>query len=136
MGNLSVTGDIRTSGNITAFSDFSDRRLKTKTSDINDALGMIEKLQGFYYKPNEIAHKLGIKTTDVEIGLSAQDVQRVLPELVKLAPVDCERDKEGKLVSKSGNEYLTVCYERLVPILVESIKELNKNYKNLIEEKG
>ena len=74
---------------------------------------------------------MGIKNTKLEIGSSAQDVQQVLPELVKLAPFDSEKNEDGVIVSKSGNNYLTLCYERLVPVLVESIKELNKNNNEL-----
>ena len=128
---LHVVGDIVSTGNITAY--YSDERLKTKIGLIKNPLDVINKLNGFYYKPNEIAHKNGVTKTETEIGLSAQDVQRVLPELVKLAPFDMEQDKNGNIVSKSGSNYLTVQYERLVPVLVESIKELNR--KNEVLEK-
>jgi hypothetical protein len=131
-GNVSIKGDLTTTGNITAF--YSDRRLKTKISEINEPLKIINNLNGFYYRPNELAHKMGIKNTEIEIGLSAQDVQQVLPELVKLAPFDSEKNEDGVIVSKSGNNYLTVCYERLIPVLVESIKELNKK-NNVLETK-
>ena len=131
-GDVSIKGDLTTTGNITAF--YSDRRLKTKISEINEPLKIINNLNGFYYRPNELAHKMGIKNTEIEIGLSAQDVQQVLPELVKLAPFDSEKNEDGVIVSKSGNNYLTVCYERLIPVLVESIKELNKK-NNVLETK-
>jgi hypothetical protein len=54
------------------------------------------------------------------VALSAQAVQRIQPEAVALAPFDRETDG----TSKSGENYLTVQYERLVPLLVEAIKEL------------
>jgi len=53
-----------------------------------------------------------------------------------LAPFDTIYDKQlEKKVSKSGEEYLTLNYERLVPILLQGIKELNANNK-AIEEKN
>jgi hypothetical protein len=119
--------DINVAGNITAY--YSDKRLKTKTRNIEDPLKIINELEGFYYTPNELAHSVGITNTREEIGLSAQDVQKILPELISLAPFDLEKDKDGKKVSKSGDNYLTMSYERLIPVLVEAIKELNKEIK-------
>jgi hypothetical protein len=118
IGNILATGDI------TAY--YSDERLKTKISTINNPLSIVNKLHGFYYIPNEIATKYGINNNKVEIGLSAQDVQNVLPELVKLAPFDMKMSEEGEIISKSGEKYLTISYERLVPVLIEAIKELNQ----------
>ncbi len=48
-----------------------------------------------------------------------------MPEVVTLAPFDTS-NIEGISVSKSGKNYLTVDYERLVPVLIECIKELKK----------
>jgi hypothetical protein len=57
---------------------------------------------------------------------TAQDVQRVLPEIVKIAPFDLAIDEDGNKTSKSGENYLTLSYERLAPVFVEAIKELKK----------
>jgi hypothetical protein len=59
----------------------------------------------------------------MEVGLSAQQVQEILPEVIDLAPFDTEYVK-GVKGSKSGEFYLTVRYERIIPLLVEAIKEL------------
>ena len=56
---------------------------------------------------------------DIKVGVIAQDLQEVLPQAVKFAPFD--RDAEGN--SKSGENYLTVQYEKIVPLLIEAIKE-------------
>ena len=52
-----------------------------------------------------------------EVGVSAQQVQAVQPEVVAPAPID--------------DRYLTVRYERLVPLLIEAIKELDAKVKAL-----
>ena len=117
-----IGGDIACSGDISAY--YSDERLKTRLSNIKNPLDMIDKLNGFYYVPNDLAHLNGITNTNQEVGLSAQDVQRVLPEIVKIAPFDLITDRDGKKVSKSGENFLTMSYERLAPVFVEAIKEL------------
>ena len=127
-----VSGDIASTGDITAY--YSDIRLKDIHSNINNPLEIINNLNGFYYTPNELAKSLGINKYKMEIGLSAQDVQKVLPELVNIAPFDMMVDDDGKIISKSGNNYLTISYERIVPILIEGIKEQNKKITNLENE--
>ena len=125
-GGLSVFGRI--------ISYYSDERLKTKIANISDPLKIIDKLNGFYYIPNKLAHSLGIINNKQDIGLSAQEVQKVLPELVNIAPFDLEKDKDGNNISKSGDNYLTLAYDRLAPIFVEAIKELNQKNISLTNE--
>ena len=118
-----ATAAIAAVGNITAY--YSDERLKTKVGDIDNALAKVRKLSGFLYVENELARKVGYKNTKQQVGVSAQRVREVLPEAVSLAPFDIETDSEtGELSSKSGEEYLTVDYSRLVPLLIEAVKEL------------
>lgn len=102
-----TAGEIRATNNITAY--FSDERLKTNLGNITDALNKVCSLNGFYYEPNEVAQELGYKVKR-EVGVSAQQVQAVLPEIVTAAPV--------------SDEYLTIYYDRLTPLLIEAIKEL------------
>ena len=64
-------------------------------------------------------------------GLIAQDVQKVFPEVVSLAPFD--RDPEGK--SRSGKDYLSVDYASIVPLLVEAIKEQQVQIEELKKER-
>ena len=61
------------------------------------------------------------------VGVYAQDVEKVQPEAVDLAPFD----NDGEDNSISGENYLTVQYEKLVPLLVESIKELKAEIEEL-----
>jgi hypothetical protein len=118
------SGPIHCTNDVVAY--YSDDRLKTRLGTIDSALDKIKCLNGFYYTHNELAHSFGFNETDVKIGVSAQEVQKVLPMAVKPAPFDCEKG-----VSKSGENYLTVQYEKLVPLLIESIKELSAKVERL-----
>ena len=128
---LEIIGNIHATGYIRSY--YSDDRLKTFTSNITGALNIIDNLTGFHYVPNEKAIELGF-AYDNEIGLSAQDVQKVVPEIVKIAPFDSMKDQAGNIISKSGEEYLTICYERLGAVFVEAIKELRQENKKLKDE--
>jgi alpha-tubulin suppressor-like RCC1 family protein len=131
---LDVNGNIRSSGSITSFSSFSDERLKDREGNIENPIDIVDKLQGFYYRPNKTANNLGIQGNKRELGISAQDVQKILPELVNIAPADIAYDEEKNVISKTGSNYLTVNYEKMIPLLIESIKELNKNINDLKKE--
>ena len=115
--NSTVTfAQVRSTGDIIAF--YSDDRLKKIFDNIKNPLDKVLKLNGFNFVQNEIADELlpmykGVK----QIGLSAQQVYEVLPEVVKEAPIS-----EG---------YMTVQYERIVPLLIEAIKELNDKVEEL-----
>jgi hypothetical protein len=104
-GASGTAGEIRATNNITAY--YSDDRLKTRFANIDDPIGKVMSLSGFYYEANEIAQALGYEVKQ-EVGVSAQEVQAVMPEVVAPAPID--------------EQYLTVRYERLVPLLIEAIK--------------
>jgi hypothetical protein len=124
-----VPNEIAATGNITAY--YSDERLKTKTGGIDNALEKLSGLSGFLYVENDLARSLGYSNDKQQVGVSAQAVQAVLPEAVSLAPVDFETLEDGTIVSKSGENYLTVDYSRLVPLLIEAIKELENKVKAL-----
>ena len=109
-----TTGEIRATNNITAY--YSDDRLKKRLGNIENALAKVMTLNGFQYEANETAQALGYAVKP-EIGLSAQEVQAVLPEVVVPAPID--------------EKYLTIHYERVIPLLVEAIKELKKEIDDL-----
>jgi hypothetical protein len=102
-----TTGEIRATNNITAY--YSDDRLKTRIGNIESALDKLLSLNGFYYEANETAQALGYAVKR-EVGVSAQEVQKVIPEIVVPAPID--------------DKYLTVHYEKLLPLVIEAIKEL------------
>jgi hypothetical protein len=115
----STTGTIVASSNITAYS--SDERLKTKFTPIADAILKVMQLTGYEYDWNEeLCAQVGFPFANKhEHGVKAQEVQKVVPDAVTLAPFD--RDEEG--ASVSGENYLTVDYTRLVPLLIQAVKE-------------
>jgi len=122
--------EVRSSGDVVAY--YSDERLKNIHGTIPNALEKTLALTGFYYTQNETAKELGYENDKQQVGVSAQEVQKVLPEAVGLAPVDMHYDKETKTTtSKSGEDYLTVKYEKIVPLLIESIKELKAEIDEL-----
>lgn len=124
--------DAACAGNITAY--YSDDRLKTKTGTIADALTKVASLEGFTYVENETARSVGYANDRQQVGVSAQAVQAVLPEAVHLAPFDYDVAEDGTITSKSGENYLTVDYSRIVPLLIEAIKELNNKVESLEAE--
>jgi hypothetical protein len=115
-------GNIWASGDITAY--YSDMRLKTKISNIENALDKVLSLNGFYYTNNETAKEFGYNDDKVQVGVSAQEVEAILPEIVSLAAFDITGNEKGEMLSKSGENYKTVKYDKLVPLLIEAIKEL------------
>jgi hypothetical protein len=123
-----TAGEIRATNQITSY--YSDERLKTNIVKIDSALDKVNSLRGVTYNPNQIAEGFGYDSKSSEVGVIAQDVQQVLPEAVKPAPFD-RMLFEGKEISKSGEGYLTVQYEKLVPLLVEAIKELTEEVNRL-----
>ena len=124
-----VNNNIAASGDVTAF--YSDERLKDIGDSIPNALDKVCELTGFYYTTNEKAREFGYTSADTHVGVSAQKVQEVLPEVVTRAPFDTAVDEEGKPYSQSGEEYLTVKYDKLVPLLIEAIKELKAEIDEL-----
>ena len=124
-----TTGEIRATNDVTAF--YSDRRLKNISGNIPNSLEKILSLNGVHYTNNEVAHKHGYSNTNRQVGVIAQEVESILPEIVKPAPFDIGQKEDGSEYSISGENYKTVQYEKLVPLLIEGIKELNKKIEEM-----
>lgn len=92
-----------------AWNVYSSRRWKTDIEPIRDALEMVNELQGVTYRPKNGG--------DREIGLIAEEVGKVVPEVVKY--------EENKIDAQS------VDYARLVALLIEGMKEQQKQIKKL-----
>ena len=90
--------------NATEFNSLSDETMKTDLQLVDDALEMINNIEGLKFKWKE--------TGNDSLGVSAQKLETVLPELV----------------SKNG-EFKTVNYNGIIAVMIEAIKELNRKIK-------
>ena len=113
-------GSIRAINNITSY--YSDDRLKTKLGNISNALDKVLSLNGYYFVENQKAKELGYNNSSRQVGVSAQEVEAVLPEVVADAPINNNVE---------GADYKTVYYEKLIPLLIEAIKEQQKQIDEL-----
>lgn len=113
--NLTVCGistfsnEIRSCGDVVAFYS-SDCRLKDDLNVICNTQSIVNSLTGYSFAWNEESNREGN-----DLGVIAQDVQEVLPSIVK------ERD----------NGYLAVDYIKLIPVLIEEVKRLNAEVEEL-----
>ncbi|MDD4976249.1 MAG: tail fiber domain-containing protein [Bacteriovorax sp.] len=94
-----------------AWNILSDERLKRDFEIIPDSLDKLLTLNGYYYYWNR-----GVDHSK-KIGLKAQEVEKVFPEIVS-------HGKDG---------FLSVSYNHLVAVFVEAIKELNRRVDNLFK---
>ena len=118
-GVLNVTSDINAQGNVTAYAS-SDRRLKDNIFPIQNALEKINSISGvtFNWTDEYINSKGGIDEYFLrkqDVGVIAQEVQKVLPEIV----------------AEQTDGYLAVRYEKICTILIEAVKELTKKVEEL-----
>ena len=111
--NLYVGGKLDVVGDITAFYS-SDKRLKDNINPIINALDKVTSISGNTFTWNDKSTHSG-----EDVGVIAQEVESVLPQVVKTRE----------------NGYKAVQYEKLVPLLIEAIKDLN-NKLNLINNQS
>ena len=109
-GNFSATGSITASGDVIAF---SDKKVKTNIKTIDNALEKVSKLRGVSYNRTDIDDKSD------KIGVIAQEVKEVLPEVVSY---DDEKDLLG------------VDYGKMAGVFIEAIKELKAEVNSLKQE--
>ena len=110
--NLYVNGGVNATGDVTAYYT-SDARLKTNVEPIVNALEKTMTLSGVTFNWNALAE--GKDLNSREPGVIAQEIQAVLPEAVALRE----------------NGFLGVRYDKLVPLLIEAIKELGSELNDL-----
>ena len=124
---IAIVGALTVTGDITGLT--SDKRLKKNIKILSNPLDKLKVLSGFTYDWSlDKCAEAGFEPKDEEqIGVFAQDVQSVIPQAVKPAPFDT--DSEGNSIS--GDNYLTVQYEKIVPLLIECIKEQQKQIDEL-----
>ena len=109
-GGIGLQGDLFAGGDVVAYAS-SDERLKDNIAEIGDALSRVEKLRGVSFDWND---KQSVYSGH-DIGVIAQDVEEVLPELVE------NRD----------NGYKAVKYDKLTAVLIQAVKELSAKVKEL-----
>jgi hypothetical protein len=103
---LDVTGPIRAAGQVFP----SDARLKNNVTPLTNALDQLEQIRGVSFEWNERSESLGHSRGQKDIGVIAQEVEAVFPELVNTSPTD---------------GYKAVDYSRLTAVLIEAVKQLN-----------
>ena len=109
---LTAGGGLDVDGNVTAYSTVtaSDASLKRGVSTFANALETVRQLRGVRFTWNEKSSREGVE----DIGVIAQEVQKVLPELVAEA---------ATLNGEIGETHLAVDYAKMVGVLIEAIKE-------------
>jgi hypothetical protein len=116
-GGLTVLGD---SAIQVIAPPFSDRRLKTDIERVQQSLSKVSRLRGVYFNwVSDEASGLRLQDQRRHVGVIAQEVQQVLPEVVH---------------EMHGGEYLGVNYQELIPLLVEAIRELDERSSRLAVE--
>ena len=112
---LQVTGDGVFTGNITAYYS-SDISLKDNIRPIESAIFKVKQIRGVTFDWNEKSSELQ-QQKGHDVGLIAQEVEMVLPEVIQ--------------IRKDGIK--AISYEKVVPLLVEAIKEQQVTIENLIK---
>ena len=110
---VQITGALAVDGNITAYYS-SDINLKDNIRPIESALFKVQQINGVTFDWNDKSSKIQ-QDKGHDVGLIAQEVEKVLPEVVVLRP----------------DGIMAIQYEKVVPLLVESIKELTKRVEEL-----
>lgn len=95
----------------------SDIRLKSDVKPLQNSLENLCKLRPVRFRWNKLSESLGHKAGEADIGLIAQEIETIYPNLV---------DKSG--------EYESVAYGRLAPIILEAVKELALENRSLEKE--
>jgi len=117
-------GDFHADGDVIAFSTtVSDKRLKDNVKVIDNALDKVMKLRGVEFDWNQ-----GKRKGQHDLGLIAQEVEEVLPELVREKTL-CTGEYEG-----NEQEFKTVDYEKIVGVLIEAVKEQQQQINELKEK--
>jgi hypothetical protein len=128
------SGDVNVTG---TFSNPSDRKLKQNIESYTDALKVIQQLETktYDYKKGEFAG-MGLPSQP-QIGFIAQEVEKVLPNLVtaNVHPEEVEHDEAGKrIIVREAIDYKAINYIGLVPVLTQGIKELSTQNEELITD--
>ena len=124
-----TSGQIIGTGNITAYA--SDARLKTNVTPIENAIDKVKKIRGVAFDwVDNITSEYDFHPASMhEHGVIAQEIQEVIPDAVVTAPFN------GNYAMKIGTDhnFLTVDKEKIIPLLIEAIKEQQEQIEELKE---
>ena len=117
-----IGGEFHADADVIAFSStVSDLGLKDNITTLTESIDKIKKIRGVEYTWNR-----GGRKGEKDLGVIAQEVEKVIPEIV--------RDKEIPLIDNSGKTYKTVDYEKLTAVLIEGVKEQQKQIDKLKQQ--
>jgi hypothetical protein len=116
---------IASTNNIIAY--VSDKRLKEDLKIIDNPIDKIKSLEGITFTWND--KSVNNRRGERDVGLIAQDVQKVLPEAIELFQHDKEEIKNGAL----AGDLLNIQYQKLTALLIEGIKEQQEQIEFLQE---
>jgi len=129
--NLKVNGALNVDGNTvctvvkyTSLVNISDERLKNITKPIVDVLPKLSKLNPIYFTYNDKYFNITNVSTVPTLGLLAQEVEVDFPEAVT----------DDSLTDSDGINYKGVDYTKLIPVLIQAIKELNAKVDFLTDQ--
>ena len=118
---LENDGDLHVDGDVVSFSTTtSDQRLKDNINTIDNALYKVNKLRGVEFEWNATSRK-----GEKDIGVVAQEVEEILPEIVR------EKTPCAGEFCENTEEYKTVDYQKLTAVLIEAVKELSAEVEDL-----
>ena len=122
------SGVIKASADIIAYA--SDKRLKENIVNIENPLQKIKQLRGVYFDWKDKTKELGFIPPIMknEIGMIAQEVEAIIPQAIETAPFDTFYE------GKDRENYKTIKYDRLIPLLVECVNEQQKQIDNLTNQ--
>lgn len=117
--------------NVTAY--YSDERLKEVIEELDPefCLDAVNRWRKVRYHANDLGAKYGYDPKKLEVGLLAGEVNKDFPELTPLAPFDYETLEDGSIISKSGENYKTMTYERVVAVQAAAITALTRRLEKL-----
>jgi hypothetical protein len=108
-----------------AYYNLSDQRLKTNATVITGAVGKLKQISGYEYDLNVAEYGNIIPFNEHKMGVMAQEIEKVFPELVKekYIPGNNTFNRDDKTPYKEGGKFKAVNYDGLIPVLIEAIKE-------------
>lgn len=103
-GGAKINGTLSVTGDVIAYAT-SDKNLKTNIKNIDEPLNKLQKINGVTFDWDESKQEI---YSGSDIGVIAQEIEQILPDVV------CTRE----------DGYKAVKYEKIIPLLIESVKEL------------